>query len=271
MFKDYLKYMNQQTGYRACWDPGRKLQLGQIGRLDKNGFFTVGSTLEKENIKPDLSPVTPTTGVVDYTTKGNLTITMKAAGEAPVAGSFLTQTDVGCNITFTSEKAIVFQAAGYKSQELTNMFQVEKLIREKYDNGNWDEDWLIITHLITVDTATIIISNNEKGSLDLKASANVGGSALNLTNASLGLCVAREVGNTYKYIAQNGLTPFYRVMGIKQPWLALFNSQQRAWSFRNWRCRILCLLSWNKRTTESKVRGTVIFVDAEQTQVAAHL
>lgn len=213
--KFYLSHMHAKTGYRATWDPTKKLEIGYIGKLDK-GILNIYSSLEKEGI-----PVELASGVsgaaMDYTSHDNVTISTKLSGELPVAGSALAHVDAGFHLEFKSEKSIVFQTGNHKIAQLVNLAEIEPLVLEKYENGNWDKSWVIITELATADSATIIISNSSNGNLDLKANAQAGPANLKLTDVSLGLSVARERGSSLKYIAQHGLTPLYRVMGIRHP------------------------------------------------------
>jgi hypothetical protein len=214
--KFYLKHMNAQTAYRATWDPGRKLTIGQVGKLDDAGVFNVFTSLEAVGI-PMQVDIDTTSGEVDYTSSNSVTISTKLAGKAPVAGSVLTDTEVGFSFDFKSDKAVVFKASGLKTNHITNLADIQTAILAKYADGTWPKDYLIITELVSADAATIIISNSANSKLDLKASAAVGAGSVKLTDASLGLTVAHEQGSIYKYITQGGLTPLYRLMGVRKP------------------------------------------------------
>jgi len=208
--------MNSKAGYRASWDPGKPLKIGFVGRLDKSGVFSIFTSLEKESI-PVETQVDDTTTDMDYTSNESVSITAKLSGTIPAAGSALTNADAGFTFEFKSEASVVFQSQGNQTNQLTNLAEIKKLILAKYRDGNWDKDWLVVTELVKAKAATIIISNSTNGTLELKANANVGTTNLKLTDLSLGLSVAKERGSTLKYIAQEGLTPLYRVMGIKKP------------------------------------------------------
>ena len=212
----YLNYMANNTGFRATWDPARPLKMGYIGQLDEAGFFTVYSSLEKEGI-PNDTIEDDSTGEMDYTSHDSVNVQIKLAGSAPVAGSVLSNADAGVTIEFGSSNGIVFQTTKYKTLQLDNLSTVRKLVLDKYNSGNWDKDWLIITHLVLCDSVTAIISNSSSGKLELKAKAGVAAGDIKLTDASLGLTTARESGSTMKFIAQAGATPLYRVMGIRHP------------------------------------------------------
>ncbi len=216
--KFYMQHMNAKTGYRATWDPGRPLQIGQIGKLDRFGVFTVYSSLAKEGINAEvLTDVSASE--LDYTSSNEVTINFKAAGKAPTVGSALTEAEAGFNIQFNSERGVVFKCSGYKTHQITNIGEIEDQIKAKFRDKNWEKDWLIITQLIEAENATIIISNSANGNLDLKAAAGIGKAEMSLTDASLGLTVAKERGSTLKFISQSHLTPLYRVMGLIHPFL----------------------------------------------------
>lgn len=215
--KFYLSHMNAKTKYRATWDPTKKLAIGYIGKLSE-GVLSIYSSLDKEGIAVEVA-IDDTGAAMDYTSHDSVTISTKLSGSAPVAGSVLSNLEAGFSLEFKSDKSIVFQTSNHKVHQLINLAEIERKVLEKYNSGNWDKDWVIVTELVEADAATIIISNSSNGSLDLKAKADVGAANLSLTNAALGLAVARERGSTLKYIAQSGLTPLYRVMGIRRPFL----------------------------------------------------
>ena len=217
-YKFYLKHMNDQTGYRATWDPGRPLQIGFIGKLEGPGVFTVFSSLQKEGIEPEIVSDS-SSSELDYTSNDQVSIGIKLAGSTPAAGSILTNAEAGFEFEFKSENAIVFKVDGYKTHQIINIANIESQIKEKYNNGNWEKDWVVVTQLIEADTATIIISNSGNSNLTLKAKAGAGTGELKLTDASLGLTVAREKGSTLKFITQSHLTPLYKVMGLVHPFL----------------------------------------------------
>jgi hypothetical protein len=213
----YLNHIFKQTGYRATWEPGKPLELGQVGKLGSDGVFTVFSTLQDEGITM-VTNTKGTGGDLDYTSNDNVTITAKVAGTAPALGSALTEAEAGVSIEFKNSQAIVFQSAGNKTDYIQNLGLVIDQILAKYNNGSWPKDYLVITELTRADSATIIISQSRNGSMDLKAKTAVGAGAIKLTDASLGLTVSREKGSNLKYISQSGLTPLYRVYGIRNPW-----------------------------------------------------
>jgi hypothetical protein len=223
--KFYLSHMHDKTKYRATWDPTKQLKIGAIGKLDQ-GVLSIYTSLDKESIPVEISTGNPG-AAMDYTSHENVTITTKLSGSMPISGSVLEQGDAGFSFSFKSDNSIVFQTSNHTVHQLVNLAEIEHLVLEKYNSGNWDKDWVIITELIEADAATIIISNSSDGTLELKANNLGSNGAVKLTDISLGLSVVREKGSTLKYIAQNSLTPLYRVMGLKSAFLSSLSMSTR--------------------------------------------
>ncbi len=214
--KFYMRHMNQKTKYRATWVPNKRLEIGQVGKIDKAGVFSVFTSLGKEGIPVAISS-DEASGDFDYTSNDTVTIQPKLQGEIPLAGSPFAEIEAGFSIDFKSDKSVVFQIGGVKTYQLTNLWEIEQQILQRYASGAWDKDLLIIAELIEAAGGTIIISNSSDAGIDLKAKTGIGTGKLSLTDVSLGLTVARQRGSIIKYLPDSTLTPLYRVMGIRHP------------------------------------------------------
>lgn len=215
--KFYLKHMYKETGFRAAWDPGSPLEIGMIGKLDSKGAFTVWSTLAKQGIEPEIL-LDKSKSSIDYSSQNGISIEAKAEGKVPSVGGLLGETEAGFDIAFTSGQGLIFKATGYRTDKIVNIEDLQAAILEKYENGVWQKDYLIITGLATAATATIIISTGSTGKLALKAKTGISAQNLVLTDANISLTASREEGSIYRYIAKKGLTPLYSVMGVRHPW-----------------------------------------------------
>lgn len=213
----YLEHMASKTGYRATWEPNCPLYLGAIVTLEQ-GIFAIQSDLKKEGIIMQ-ELLDTSDGMLDYTSEQSVKIGTKLAGQMPIAGSVLSAADAGFSIDFSSERAIVFQAEKTRTHQISNLAEIEQEVVQRV-NGNarkWHKDWLIVTQLMVAETATIIVSYSRNSKIELKASADVGVGQFKLTNSTLGLSVANEQGSHLKVLAQQGISPLYRVMGYRHP------------------------------------------------------
>ena len=210
------------SGYRATWEPGTKLKIGDIIKLDKYGVCNVFSSLEEQGITPNIRS-SHSSSNKDFTSGKGLDITLKGSGDTPKAGSVLAEGDAGFTIQFKSGKNIVFKISGYTEEQIVNLDAIEAAVIEKYKKGNWNKDLLIITNLITADSATIIISEQGNSAVDIKAAAQVKAAELELTNASLGFQFVGNKNTSTNILAQNSITPLYKAMGLK---VSLFGKKE---------------------------------------------
>jgi hypothetical protein len=133
--KYYLKHIHDKTGYRATWDPNRPFKIGQVGKLNKDGSFSVYTSLEKEGIPMEVDTSTADMEM-DYTSHDSVDISFKASGEAPAVGSVLTTADAGFRFAFKTERSIVFQTSKQKTHQLINIGEIEQHVVKKYKDGN---------------------------------------------------------------------------------------------------------------------------------------
>jgi hypothetical protein len=75
---------------------------------------------------------------------------------------------------------------------------------------------VVITELITADSATILISATEKAHIDLSAKGQVAPTGLSLADASAGLQVTRSSGVATQILAAQKLTPLFRASGVRK-------------------------------------------------------
>ena len=207
------------SGYRATWDPDLPVRVGDLVKIDDYGVVNIQGSLTDKGIQPDVRISTTAMGL-DYSSQRGIQVNIKAAGTVPVTGA-LTNADAGFNIQFGSDKGVIFKLNGYKTQVIANLGDIEAKVLALYRNQAWPDDLLIITNLITADTSTIIISDKGSASLDLKAKANINVADLDLTNASLGLSTVQKTGSIVQFVATQGISPLYKVMGLRCSFLGM--------------------------------------------------
>ena len=211
----YLQYIHEVSGgYRATWDPALPLQIGDLVKIDDFGVLNIFGSLADKGITP---AVRPTVSPLDWklSSQRGIKVNVKLAGKLPVATSALADVDAGFNIQFDSSNSVLFNISGYTTSVITNLDEIEAAVLAQYHKKTWDADMLIITNLIHANAATIIISDKGAATIDLKAKANIKAGDLKLTDTSLGLTCTSETGSTTQFIALGGLTPLYKVMGLR--------------------------------------------------------
>ena len=217
--KAYLKELNQRFGYRPTWEPGKPLKLGDVGILEK-GVFSQRSSLADLGISFETRA--PSAGSdIKYTSSGAVKIEPKLSGKAPLPDTTFSKLDAGFSVSFSKENAILFEAKNARTALISNLHTVEKEVSKMMEDQTWKREWVIISELMTTDSATIVVSKGKTAKIEMKAAAQVSSGALHIADADLGLKASFEKNIGYSVIAQKGSTPLYRASGIKS---GLFSS-----------------------------------------------
>ncbi|MFK7784204.1 MAG: hypothetical protein AB8B56_03760 [Crocinitomicaceae bacterium] len=213
MREQYIKDLYKHFNYYPTWLPGVPLELGDIGII-KNDEFTRISSLKNEEIAFEVVEDTTKTPL-EFASTGGVTVTTKLAGSAKLPGSNLEEIDAGFSVEFKKERATLFKLKGTVSPSISDTISLGKEILARYKKGEWEKDWVIITEVVKAESSTIIVSSSNDSKLELKSKAKVGTDALKLTDASANFSIAYDKDVSLKFIATGGLTPLFRVMGIK--------------------------------------------------------
>ncbi|MBK7214324.1 MAG: hypothetical protein IPH88_13700 [Bacteroidales bacterium] len=209
----YTDELKRKFGYYATWNPGVPLKLGDIGTL-KDNVFTRLSTLEDFKIKFDIRP-DETKTPLEHNSQGSVSVTTKLSGTVAPQGSALTNLDAGIIVEFTKENSTLFKANNTTSPSIKDAIKLGNQILELYKKGKWNKNWVIITELVEAENATIIISNNSNGKIELKANANIDAPTFDIADAEFKFSTQFSRGLETKIISAEGLTPLFKIMGIK--------------------------------------------------------
>lgn len=216
--KKYLKELNQKFGYRPTWEPGKPLQLGDVGILEK-GVFSHRTTLESLGVSAEVREAN-TGSDIEYISEGGIDIQKKLSGDAPTPEMALTELDAGFFVSFSKRHAILFAAKNARTSILSNMHHIEKEIFKLMEKDEWKKEWVFISELMKTDGATILISIDKSSKFELKANADVSAGELHIADASLNFQTSVDKNMQFKIVAQEGVHPLYRASGIKKSWFS---------------------------------------------------
>jgi hypothetical protein len=215
--------MYGKFGYFAIWLPTVGLKLGDIGvikgglkiwghEVTKSNEFVRMTTLEKKGIDFEIrSDNTP--GNFEYSSAKNTTF--KVEGSAPLKGWTLAKADAGAVIEFGDEAGVVFKANNVLNPSIEDKTALGEEILKRYDKREWNEDWVIITELCQVNSATIIISSGGGGKIELKANGQINAGNINIADVNANFQTVYSKNIHTRIIAEEGLTPLFKVQGIK--------------------------------------------------------
>ncbi|HKB45388.1 MAG TPA: hypothetical protein VKC90_13405 [Chitinophagaceae bacterium] len=211
--EQYTNELSRKFGYKATWLPGMPLRLGDIGILN-NYVYTPVTTLEFFQIPFEVRE-DDTKDDLEYSSNGQITITSKISGTVSPAGSTFTNSDAGLIVEFSSQNSIFFKANQAQVILINNTNKIGEEIIKLYEEGKWNKHWVVITQLVKAESATILLSNSSNAKIELKANANINSSNLDIADAQFNFSSSFLKGLETKIIAQRGLTPLFKVKGLR--------------------------------------------------------
>ncbi|TFF37219.1 hypothetical protein [Mucilaginibacter psychrotolerans] len=211
--EQYTDELKKNFGFIATWLPGTPFLLGDIGILNDNVFTRVAS-LEDFHIQFDIRE-DDTADDLDYSSKGSVSVTTKFSGKASPQGSVLGDADAGFIVEFGHENAVLFKAKQTRTNLIKDTIKLGESVLQLYRDGKWNKNWVIITELVKAESATILISNSVNGKIELKASANIDAAKLDIADAKFEFASVFSKGMDTQIVSSQGLTPLFKVKGIK--------------------------------------------------------
>ena len=211
--EQYTDEMKKKFGYYATWNPGLPMKLGDIGTFNDNQFNCL-SNIDNLGIEFEIRP-DETKTTLEHNSKGSVCISTKLAGTIAPQGSVLTNMDAGIIVEFSKEYSTLFKAINTTTPSIKDKIKLGDEILELYKNGKWNKKWVVITELVEAENATILISNDSNGKIELKANSNIDALSLDIADAELKFSTQFSRGLNTNIICAEGLTPLFKVMGMK--------------------------------------------------------
>lgn len=198
----------------ANWEPGSPVQLGDYGMVRDRTFIQVGNIEADLQIKfsPRKSPVKDNKV---FSSKGSADIKFIGKGTVPING--VVNAKAMLQIDFSSEKAAFFNAADCEYTMIADKAILGKEIMKRFNSGDWDREWAIITDIVKAGATTVAVSGGSSSSIAFQASGDVPN--INLADASIGLTVASSKNIGYQIVAQQGLIPLIGLCKIQSSFL----------------------------------------------------
>jgi hypothetical protein len=215
--EQYARELHTQFGYLATWLPTLKIGLGEVGVI-RDGMFERVGNLDDFGIK-HTDQVSANSGDLDYTSAGAVSVDFGAVGSTPVAATVPAKIEANISISFGRADAVLFQAAGCNTSTITNLREISDIILSRYKAGNWPEEHVVVTEVISCEAATILVSSGANAHVNLTASGELGSGSAKLARAGTGLKIAGYSAIGASVRAGKGATPLFKAVGIRKPWL----------------------------------------------------
>jgi len=212
----YAQELWNKFGYLAAWLPNEHLSLGDVG-IVRDGIFEPITSLARLDIAFDVEPAGGVSEL-SYTSSDKVTVETNGGVQGGVA------TAVGASaghvtVNFGSEKSVLFQASGSKVSRIADLQSLGNAIIKRSQQDLWGRRHVVVSDLITVEAATILVSNGKNARIELDVEGELTPTIASLGKANVKLGVRYSAGIDTRILCEGGLTPLFKVAGIRGNWL----------------------------------------------------
>lgn len=199
----------------AAWLPNEKYYLGDIGILCRNQFLKhcslVNLQINFEEVKSEKH------GSIDYVSESSVEISFKTAGQINSNFQSIPKAKAGVRIGFGSEGAFVVEIPQTNISSVSNLLSLQESIIDKFENGYWDSNWVLITKVYNAPSGTFFISNSSGSIIELEAEADFNCDLAELGNAENQFSLKSQKGDIIKFIGAKDISPFFELRKLKFP------------------------------------------------------
>lgn len=208
----YTKDLYRGIHYLASWPPSNTAAVGDVAVLQKRSLERVTSAgalgLPTQTIRG------PTVEERGWVSQKTVTVAPKVSAAAPLDPSIAAAAEM--NIEFTAKHAILLRAERSWEKSLDQLSHTKREMLRLYEDGEWEADWVIVTHVVHARRLIVLISNERGASAQLRLSAGAVQDAGALATVSGELNVANPKGMAYSEIGIRNATPLYQALRVQR-------------------------------------------------------
>lgn len=201
----------------ANWEPGTPRRLGNYGVLDGNTFIYVGNIKDLDihiKVRHDTTP-----DKKSFTTQGSTQVRFGIGAGGTVDGAV----DVAgkLEVAFSSERAVFFNAAGCRTETISDQNALGQAIMALRDADKWNDNWAVVTDIVKAGATTVAVSGGAGSSVTFQASGTT--AQIDLADADLDLHVASQNNIGYTVDAGKGLVPLIGLSKVQSRFPLFWN------------------------------------------------
>jgi hypothetical protein len=214
----YIGELQRAFGnYRATWFPNVHLELGTVGTID-DGIFVPRSQLSSFGITFGTRRAPQPQEQFVYQSEGAVKTAFKAKGESNRLFQYIGDADAGIRVDFSRAHAVLFVLRGPYEDRIDDQFGLANQLLE-LPRSNFPREYIIITHLVSAASGTILIAGSTESSVEIRASASIG-NLLDLANVDAGMSIAQMNGMHTQLLASASITPLFRAVRLRERWFS---------------------------------------------------
>lgn len=203
-------------GWWIAWPLSQHIEVGDV--LDTSGGALRGAgNLAGRTISFKSSPGAPP-GSFTYDAKGSVSIHFKAAGSVPQGFSALTEVDAGALVQFESDSSVLVVYSSLTQEGFSDARSVATDLARLYWDGHWDSKLVAVSDVVRAVGGLVLVATQRGASAELRATTSAAVGPLTLVDLAGDVSFARSANVGLRW-AGSAVTPFYRVVRLRETWL----------------------------------------------------
>jgi hypothetical protein len=192
------------------------LRLGEIG-IASHGQFVPTDHLANIKIAFVVNSA-DSRDTLTYQSAGGVSVTFKGAGATASGFKAVLPADAGALVEFKKDNGFLLSLGGLSESRIESLSALAKGIVDRFLAGKWNKEWLVVSHLVTARSGTILASSAPNSRVELKVSSSLGHGPAKLADLSANVSVASSNAVGLQ-ITATGMTPFFRTLALREDWL----------------------------------------------------
>lgn len=210
----YAKQVRDGLKWGATWPPQTRVAVGDVGEF-VDGIFVKATDLELLKIAFETEDGAYETDM-HFSSERGVEVSTKLSGATSKAFSALAEADAGFAISFKRSGGIAMAMSGISGERIRDRRSLEGLLLDRFNRGEWPEEYAVIVDCLKAETATILISRKAGTRVELQTTAKLPGGAAAIGALSGGVSLAYADAMSQLIIAKQGLTPLFHSVRLKR-------------------------------------------------------
>lgn len=215
--RSFVRYIFRNTGgFIPSWPLGTHVRLGDVIDLKRNRMDYLGN-LGEDPIKINIEGIPdPTKDDIKWQSKSNVSVSVKAKGDAPDIGSKIPIDKAGITIDFTKEGGFLFQPKGLSYIRMKNLVSVRmdamrKLAVELFGLRKI----YFIKEVAEVDSYALTISQSADSKYEVAVEGDIKLSTQSLASTELAFEIKAEKSLDFTATGMQGGAIFFKPERMK--------------------------------------------------------
>jgi hypothetical protein len=213
--KFYAKQTYNQLNriYRPTWMPNERIEIGDIGLLQRGVFRRLASFEDQIGERIDVLP-DPDPSPFELTFSKATKLVFKAAGETKADLPNIPAAKAGFGVEFSRKGAFVVRAEESFEPSVRNIIHLQERVVQLFAAGEWDKNWVVVVKMVSCPAAAILISKSKSTKLEFSVSGDVPAAGVVLGSASSSFQLEASTNAGINLVDARNVTPFVQLLTL---------------------------------------------------------